>query len=151
MQTSLKNLVAKAWQHRREFFKYFVVGASAFILDTGSLFILTEFFSWQAILAVAVTQPFILGFVFWANQTWSFGAKGTKKDSVWQMIKFLILAGGNYFFSLGWMWVLHHELGIHPIIARVANIILAVGWNFLLYKCWVYKTEPVHNNPIATP
>lgn len=150
MNQTLKNLVSKAWQHRREFLKYFVVGASAFILDTGSLFILTEYFYWQAILAVAVTQPFILAFVFWANQTWSFGAKGTKKESARQIIKFLILAGGNYFFSLGWMWVLHHKFGIHPVLTRVANIVLAVGWNFLLYKYWVYKTQTIHNNPVST-
>lgn len=151
MPTNLKIIPQRLWQHRREFLKYFVVGASAFTLDTGSLFILTEYFNWQAILAVAVSQPLILGFVFWVNQTWSFGAKGTKKDSAWQMIKFLILAGGNYFFSLGWMWVLHHKLGINSIVARVANILLAVAWNFLLYKYWVYKTEPVHNSPVETP
>ena len=141
MYQKLQVLKNTLWQHRQEFLKYFVVGASAFILDTGSLTILTEHFGLQAIYALALTQPFILGFVFWANQTWSFGAKGTRQQSTWQMIKFLCLALGNYLFSLGWMWVLHHEWDVHYLIARVANILLAVGWNFLLYKYWVYKAS----------
>lgn len=148
MQITFKFLLGKLWEHRREFFKYFVVGVTAFILDTGSLYLLKEKAQLAPVWAIAISQPFILGFVFLTNRSWSFGAKGTTQESTEQLIKFLILAGGNYLFSLSWMWVIHHEFHIHYMIARVANIILAVAWNFLLYKYWVYKAKPVNREQI---
>ncbi|MBP7992205.1 MAG: GtrA family protein [Candidatus Magasanikbacteria bacterium] len=151
MREKLKILNEKAWPYRHEFLRYFVVGASAFILDTGSLYILTEHLQWQAVWSLALTQPFILVLVFWANQAWSFGAKGTKKESSWQLIKFFSLALANYSFALGWMWVVHHEFGLNALVARIANILLAVGWNFLLYKYWVYKNKPVYSEAGKTP
>lgn len=150
MMQLVKKFYHKAWNHRREFFKYFVVGSTAFILDTGSLYLLKEKFNFSPILALALSQPIILAFVFFINRSWSFGAKGSRRESTWQLIKFLSLAVGNYLFGLAWMWVVHHELNLHYLIARIANIILAVAWNFLLYKYWVYKTEPVHNQTIET-
>lgn len=147
----LKTFLEKAWNHRREFFKYFVVGITAFVLDTGSLFLLKEKLNLTPTMALAVSQPFILAFVFFINRSWSFGATGTTKESTKQIIKFLSLALGNYLFGLVWMWLMHDKLNLHYMIARVANIILAVGWNFLLYKYWVYKAKPVHNDPILTP
>lgn len=151
MQIKFKILFEKLWQHRREFFKYFVVGITAFILDTGSLYVLKEKLHVTPTVALAVSQPFILAFVFFINRNWSFDIKSGREESTKQLIKFLSLAIGNYLFGLVWMWAIHDILGIHYMITRVANIILSVGWNFLLYKYWVYKTKPVHNNPILTP
>lgn len=144
MTVTLNALLHKIWNHRFEFIKYFVVGVTAFILDTGSLYLLKEKLDLAPVWAIALSQPFILGFVFLTNRTWSFGAKGTAHESQEQLLKFLALAGGNYLFSLGWMWVMHHELHLHYMLARVANIILAVAWNFLLYKYWVYRVAPVN-------
>jgi putative flippase GtrA len=42
------------------------------------------------------------------------------------------------------MFVFNEKIGVNHLVARVANIALAVAWNFFLYKYWVYKT------PIAT-
>lgn len=151
MQITFRTLLEKLWQHRREFFKYFVVGVTAFILDTGSLYVLKEKLDFSPTTALAISQPFILAFVFFFNRSWSFDIKGEHQESAKQLIKFLSLAVGNYLFGLAWMWVIHDIIGLHYMITRVANIILSVGWNFLLYKYWVYKTKPVHNNPILTP
>ncbi len=151
MQITPKILLEKLWQHRREFFKYFVVGVSAFVLDTGSLYLLKEKAAFSPVQAIAVSQPFILAFVFLTNRAWSFGAKGSTKESTKQMIKFLSLALGNYLFGLVWMWITHDKLGFHYMVARIANIMLAVAWNFLIYKYWVYKIEPVYSCPTKTP
>lgn len=129
-------LLQKIWEHRAQFFRYFVVGGTAFILDMSSLYFIKEHFSLQPTQAVVINQVFILGYVFSLNKKWSFGATGATRH---QLFKFLTLAGFNYLVSVGWMWSFNHVLGVHYLLTRVANIVLATSWNFLLYKYWVYK------------
>lgn len=133
-------MITYLWSLRREFAKYFIIGISAFILDMSTLYTLKQYFGMHPVLAVVVNQPFMLAYVFFLNKHWSFKSKGVTHE---QMVRFLILTGGNYAFAVGWMWALHHEWNIHYLVARVANIALAVGWNFLLYKHWVYRNEAV--------
>ncbi len=144
MQFSLNSLKNKIWEHRAQFFRYFVVGGTAFMLDMSSLYFIKEHFGLQPVQAVVINQVFILAYVFSLNKKWSFGATGATKR---QLMKFLGLASFNYLVSVGWMWLFTQVFSIHYLIARVANIILAVTWNFLLYKYWVYKAEPVHRQP----
>lgn len=133
----IKTILAKIWEHRAQFFRYFVVGGTAFILDMSSLYFIKEHFGLRPVQAVVINQAFILAYVFSLNKKWSFGAKGATQR---QLIRFLTLAGGNYLVSVTWMWLFTEFFPVHYLIARVANIILATSWNFLLYKYWVYKT-----------
>jgi putative flippase GtrA len=121
---------------RKEFVKYFIIGISAFISDVGSLYVLKEWVGLTPTVAVIINQPAITYLVFYFNKRWSFQAEGL--TSV-QMVRFYILAGFNYVFSIIWIKVMHDQLGVQYIIARTANIALAVTWNFLLYKYWVYR------------
>ncbi len=129
-------LVRKAWNHRREFAKYFLTGISAFIVDIGSLFVLKKIFGLNQVTAVAMYQPIVILYVFFLNKRWSFQVAGQTHR---QLIKFILLAIINYIISIAWMWLLSHEWGVHYQIARVSNIILSVSWNFLAYKYWVYR------------
>lgn len=124
---------------RKEFAKYFVIGISAFVLDIGSLFLLKEKAHLTPVMSVVINQFFLLNFVFFLNKHWSFKAQGLTHK---QIMRFLILSGVNYFISIVWIWVASHKIGINYLIARTANIICAVAWNFLLYKFWVYKIHP---------
>ena len=147
-------LVAKLWSFRREFFRYFMVGGSAFVLDMSSLYLVKEHFDLQPVEAVIINQAFILAYVFFLNKKWSFGATGQTHP---QLVRFLILAGSNYLISIAWIWFFSHVLLVNYLIARVLNIMLATSWNFLLYKYWVYKPETpgpgpsVHNTPNLAP
>lgn len=136
LNNMLTNLFKSLWQHRREFASYFVIGISAFILDVGSLHILKEIFNLNQVAAVAINQPPIILFVFWLNKKWSFQTTGQTHH---QLVRFIALSIGNYLVSIAWMWGLSHEWGINYQAARISNIILAVSWNFLLYKYWVYR------------
>lgn len=127
---------------RHEFTKYSMVGVSAFALDIGSLYFLKEFGGLNPVTAVVINQIFILNYVFFLNRNWSFRAKGITRQ---QMIKFVILAGANYIFSIIWMWVMNHKLAIFYLLARISNIMIAVAWNFLLYKYWVYYPKEIKN------
>ncbi len=131
----MKQLILKLWSMRHEFTKYFVIGFSAFLLDVGSLFVLKNYLGLRPFVAVIVNQPFLLFYVFYLNKHWSFKAGGLTHR---QMVRFLTVAGINYVISALWMWGFNERLGLQYLVARTLNVALAVAWNFLLYKYWVY-------------
>ena len=131
----IKKNILRLWSLRHEFTKYSIIGVSAFIFDMGSLYLLKKSGGLSPVTAVVLNQPFILLYVFFLNRRWSFRAIGLTHK---QMIKFMSLAGMNYLFSVAWMWFFNQQLGLHYLAVRISNIVLAVAWNFLLYKYWVY-------------
>ena len=121
---------------RRQLFFYTVIGGSAFMLDMGSLILFKEILNVRPVITVIFSQIIIINYVFFLNKHFSFQSLGRTRQ---QMIKFYILAGWHYFFGIGWMWIMNEVLDWNYLVVRVLGIILAVSWNFLLYKFWVYK------------
>lgn len=139
----LKKLIIKL--HSVRFFHYMAVGTSSFVLDMGTLFLLTEYFDFHPAVSVALNQVFILTYVFLMNKYWSFQSTGQTRK---QLIRFFILTAFNYIFSITWMWIwvdaLHFNFVFDGsdygyIIARIVAIMLQVSWNFLLYRYWIYR------------
>ncbi len=124
------------WSLRHQFIKYFTIGITGVVLDMSSLIFLKEILGWMPIMAVIVNQAFMLAYIFILNKYWTFKNKEMPHG---QIIKFLVLAGFNYVFSVGAMYVFNHILEFDYRLVRLANIALAVSWNFFLYKYWVYK------------
>jgi putative flippase GtrA len=144
----LKIILTKAWSHRAQFARYFIIGCSAFVLDIVTLFLLKELLHISAVVAVILNQALLLNYVFLLNKYWSFKGKGVTHK---QVVRFYILAIANYAFSVVWIWIFTehwHVVLLEPqkynyLIWRTLNIMLAVGWNFLLYKFWVYADKQV--------
>ena len=142
-----KTFLTKAWAARAQFAKYFIIGFTAFVLDITTLFLFKEFLHLSPVQAVIFNQAVLLNYVFFLNKYWAFKAKGITRA---QMIRFYSLAVINYVISVTWMWFFTEYLRlviIQPerynyLLFRTANIALAVAWNFLLYKFWVYKIAP---------
>jgi len=135
----LNNILTKFWSVRHQFAKYFIIGISGVMLDIGTLFILKEYLNLRPINAVIINQILVINYSFLLNKLWAFGAGGQAHK---QMIKFFILMGANYLFSIAWMFILNEKLAINYLIARLSNVVLAVSWNFLIYKFWVFKISP---------
>lgn len=141
----IKKFILHLWSARHEFSKYFVIGVTSFVLDLGSLYLIERFFDWPHYVAVLISQPFVLLYVFFLNKYWSFQSRGFSHT---QMIRFFSLAFFNYFFATVWMWFFTEVWIVHILgaandylLVRFINVVLAVGWNFLLYKHWVYLQE----------
>lgn len=131
----IKKLVLHIWNARREFIRYFVIGVSGVVLDVGTLYLLTEYAHLRPVFAIIINQAFLINYGFFLNKIWAFKSKGITHR---QMMRFYLLAGANYLFSVGWMWFFNETQHFNYLLVRVSNVILAVGWNFLLYKHWVY-------------
>ncbi|MDD4902513.1 MAG: GtrA family protein [Patescibacteria group bacterium] len=134
----LKKTLKFFWSLRRQFAKYFIVGVSAVILDMSSLIFLKEILHFPPFVAVLTNQVFILAFVFLLNKYWSF-----KEHSLThrQLFRFGIVVIYNYSFAVSAMYVFNHLLAFDYRLVRLGSIILAVSWNFFLYKYWVYAAS----------
>ncbi len=137
MRERLSALAARAWAHRAQFLRYTITGVSAVILDMSTLYALKEWFHLDPTWATGISQVLAATYVFLLNKKWSFEAGGRTH---WQAIRFYTLAGTNLGISVTWMHFFTHIFGDHwYLLIRLANIALATGWNFLLYKFWVYR------------
>jgi putative flippase GtrA len=137
----LKKIILHFWSMRRQFARYFIVGFSALFLDVGSLYVLSDLWHVIPYVAIAINGVFMINYVFFLNKYWTFKSTGVTHK---QIVRFFILSAVNYVISVSWMYLFNEKLGINHLIARVSNIALAVAWNFVLYKYWVYKsgTQP---------
>lgn len=134
----LKKFILYLWSARREFAKYFVIGVSGVLLDISSLYVFKEHLHISAVMAVVVNQLFLINYGFFLNKYWAFKSKGITHQ---QIIRYYFLALMNYLLSITWMWFFHDHFGFNYLLTRIANIALAVAWNFLLYKHWVYQEK----------
>jgi len=137
-----------SYYHRtkKEFFRYFVVGVTGVLLDLGLLMIFKEYFLWTAVMSVAVSQVIVIGYNFLLNKYWSFGSKEMPHR---QLIRFLAVVGVNYAISLVIIYIFSQKIGFDYRLVRLANIVLSVSWNFILYKYWVYKVEETASQELS--
>lgn len=122
---------------RRQFGQYFITGISGAVLDFGSLYVFKEKFNLHPVTAVVINQILCLTYIFLLNKFWTFKATGQTRE---QLIRFAQVYVFNYTVAIGWMWVAYSHWHWNYLLARFANIAVAVMWNFLLYKYWVYHS-----------
>ncbi|EKD43090.1 MAG: hypothetical protein ACD_72C00465G0003 [uncultured bacterium] len=134
----IKTLVQKLWFMRVEFYRYFVVGIIGLMVDMGTLWLFIDKFHWSAILSLMINQFIVLTFIFYLNKFWAFKSNGQTRKEVQ---RYLTLYFFNYIIAIVWMWLWHNKFGFEPKLVRLVNIILAVSWNFLLYKFFVYNSK----------
>lgn len=132
------NFLKYFWSLRRQFAKYFITGISGVVIDMVSLITLKEVFGWRPVIAVIANQAVLLVYIFLMNKYWSFRDHSMPHK---QVVRFLILAGFNYFFAVAFMYAGNHIFGFDYRLVRLFSIALMVSWNFFLYKYWVYKIE----------
>jgi len=125
---------------RKQFTTYFITGLSAFVLDISTLVLFKEVFHWRPFFAVIINQIFATIFVFSLNKYWTFKTKSQTRS---QIFRFMIVYTFNYTFAIVWMWLGNEKFGQNYLIVRIANIILSVSWNFLLYKYFVYAHKRI--------
>ena len=131
----LKSLLSKFWS--KEFLRYFIIGVSSVLLDMGTLYCFKEFFGLAAIWSLVLNQLLVYGYVFFLNKFWTFSNHGAV---IKQIARYCLLALINYIIAISWMYFFHNLLGENYLLVRLSNIILATGWNFLLYRFFVYQT-----------
>lgn len=135
----LKDKIASLYRlFINEFLKYFIIGITGLAVDMITLAFIKETFDMRPVYAVIINQVIMLNYVFFLNKHWTFRSQGITAQ---QIFKFMTVVMINYVFSVFWMYLLNEKYGVNYLLSRAVNIAIAVSWNFLLYKFYVFPVR----------
>lgn len=118
--------------------RYTFVGGFAFIVDFGTLFLLTEYLNLHYLVSAAIA--FILGLV--TNYFLSIGWVFTRHSVSDKRIEFIVFAliglaglGLNELF----LWLFTDLAGMYYLISKILTAVLVYLWNFFVRKLILFN------------
>ncbi len=119
----------------KRFLRFGTVGALGVLVNSGVLFLAHGVAGLSLLLAsMLAVELAILNNYFW-NERWTFG---TAQLSLWRLAKFNLTSLGGLLISLGVLHLLVTYAGMHYLLANLAGIAMATGWNFGLSLLWTW-------------
>jgi putative flippase GtrA len=121
-----------------QFTRYLVVGGLAFLLDFGSLYLLTEFAGLHYLISAAVA--FLIGLVanYCLSRLWVFDRRTLESVTA----EFLIFAGIGIV-GLGLneaiMWFVAEKIHFHYLVAKAISAGIVLIWNFGARKSVLFR------------
>lgn len=124
------------WRSGIQFIKYCLVGATGTGLDLLLLYLLVEYLHIFYLLAAAISTICAIVLNFTLNKYWTFKKRdGNYFAQLFQYAMAHAVGGG---INLAVLTLLVEIFGIWYLIARLAATLVAVTWNFLATKKWVF-------------
>lgn len=118
--------------------RYTFVGGFAFLVDFGTLYILTEYFKVHYLVSAGVA--FILGLIinYFLSIKWVFNIRAMEN----RLLEFLLFTligliglGLNEFF----LWVLTDILLIYYLLSKIITTVIIYFWNFFTRKVLLFR------------
>lgn len=131
-----------------QFIKFGLVGVTntviSYVLNILVLVLLKSFnFSWDYIAGNVVAFILSVLWSFYWNNRFVFTVEdGKKRNLLLALLKTYVAYGFTGIILsnvLSYLWIM--KLGISKYIAPLINVILSVPVNFVINKCWAFKTE----------
>ncbi len=143
MIIKIKNIMAKLLKHEADsthvqLFRYMFVGGAAFIVDFGSLFILTQYFGIYYLVSAAIA--FVLGLAanYALSISWVFNRRTlenrTLEFGVFTFIGIIGLGLNELF-----IWFFTSEIGFYYLISKIISAIIILFWNFFARKFTLFR------------
>ena len=121
-----------------QFLRYGVVGGISFIVDYGSLWLLTEKAGLPYLLSAAIAFIFGLTCNYFLSTRWVFGESRMK--SAWTEFAAFALIG---VVGLGLneliMFSCTDGLGFHYMVSKIVSTVIVFFWNFLARRFLLFK------------
>lgn len=118
--------------------KFFLVGVASFIIDLGLLAILHEGFGVDLWVATPIAFLTSLVFNFFVQRTFTFQSETRAHVS---FLKYGALVAFNVIATDVIVNVIA-ATGLSYAVGKVVATVATTGWNFLLYKHWIFKAAP---------
>ena len=131
-------LTKKTDETRVQFFRYIFVGGIAFLVDIGSLYVLTDFFAIFYLISAAFA--FILGLItnYMLSISWVFNRRTldnkTVEFSVFAMIGIIGLGLNELL-----IWFFTAEMNFFYLTSKILAAIIILFWNFFARKLTLFK------------
>lgn len=123
-----------------QLFRYFFVGGFAFVIDYGSLFILTEYCRINYLTSAAIA--FLLGLLinYLISILWVFGQK-TVTSRCMEFLIFAVIGLIGLVLNEAIMYFGSEILGLHYMFSKLCSTGIVFFWNFFARKIILYKNN----------
>lgn len=139
----MKNIIALLFKRSTDktwiqFFRYILVGGAAFLVDFGSLYILTDFFTIYYLISAAIA--FILGLItnYLLSISWVFNRR-TFYNKPFEFGVFAMIGIIGLILNEVFIWVFTAELGFYYLISKILSAIIILFWNFFARKFTLFR------------
>ncbi len=121
-----------------QLFRYFFVGGAAFLVDFGSLFVLTDFFGVYYLISAAIA--FILGLIvnYGLSISWVFNNR-TLENSTLEFGVFSLIGIVGLGLNEIFIWFFTAEIGFYYLISKMISAVIVLFWNFFARKFVLFR------------
>ncbi len=118
--------------------RYTFVGGLAFLIDFGTLYILTEFAGLHYLLSAGIA--FILGLLtnYFLSIKWVFASR-VIRDKKLEFIIFTVIGLIGLGLNELFLWIFTSLSGLHYLVSKILTAILVYLWNFFVRKLILFK------------
>jgi dolichol-phosphate mannosyltransferase len=118
--------------------KFFFVGGSGMLANTGVLVILYQHMHVALVVASAVATELAIANNFVWNNYWTFSRRTL---SLRRFARFNVVSLGGQCITIVTLWVLVRHADVYYVVANIAGIGLAFTWNFVASVRWTWGAE----------
>ena len=122
----------------RQFLSYLICGGFATLSDMIVLFVLTNFFHVDHLIAAAF--GFLTGVItnYTLNIMLVFKSQGKVKK---EFTLFAVIGIGGLLWTELILWILVDNLGLYLMVAKMIAVIIVLNWNFFMRKKFVFPSD----------
>jgi putative flippase GtrA len=121
-----------------QLFRYTFVGGTAFIVDFGLLFVLTDFVNIHYLISAAIS--FLLGLAtnYWLSIIWVFNKRIlTNKSLEFGIFAFIGIMGLG--FNELFIWFFTEYVHFHYLLSKIVSTVFVFLWNFIVRKFILFR------------
>jgi len=123
-----------------QLFRYTFVGGFAFVVDFGTLFLLTEIFHIHYLLSAAMA--FILGLItnYFLSIKWVFSIRSIENKKI-EFLLFSIIGMIGLGLNELLLWIFTDLILIHYLLSKIITAIFVYLWNFIGRKYLLFNNK----------
>ena len=121
-----------------QFTRYLVAGGLAFVVDFGSLYLLTEFAGLHYLISAAVAFLFGLVTNYCLSRLWVFDRR-TIKNSAMEFVVFTVIGVVGLGLNEVIIWFVTEEIHLHYMLAKAVSGGVVLVWNFTVRKTILFR------------
>jgi putative flippase GtrA len=125
-----------------QLFRYTFVGGFAFIVDFGTLFILTEYFHIYYLISAGIAFIFGLILNYYLSVRWVFSHRVFENRLIEFLLFSLIGLIGLGFNEL-FLWILTDILVIYYLLSKIITVFIVYLWNFFARKLTLFNRQEI--------
>lgn len=123
-----------------QLFRYTFVGGFAFLVDFGTLFLLTEFLKIHYLISAGIAFIFGLIVNYFLSIKWVFNSR-VMENRLLEFLLFTLIGFIGLLLNELFLWILTDILLIYYLLSKIITTIIVYFWNFFLRKLLLFNKK----------